>query len=208
LADVRLETGSLQQVVDSINRAAPGKVKLDVSRLSHDDLQTNDWPAPPPLRHVRLGTALRVATQSRRGYDNQVEWREEGGTIVIGGAGTATTPAEARLYDVRDILDEAEAWSSPLRPLHPGPAQQLQRGLFGGGPDDLSPLQADDIASLIKEIVDPRLWDDPASTWQAQGWGGWVFVNASARAHREIDRLLSMLRRGESEPFRQKGAGR
>jgi hypothetical protein len=206
LAEVRLEMGSLQQVVDSINRVAPGNVRLDTSDLSDEDQQPINWPAPPALRNVRLGTALMVGTLPWRGYDGQVEWREEGGAIVVGGAGTATTPAEGRLYDVRDMLDEAETWSKPLRPPHARPAQQ--RGLFGGGPDDIEPLQADDIANVIKEIVDPRLWDDPASTWQACGWGGWVFVNASARGHRDVQRLLAMLRRGDSQGFTQKGAGR
>ncbi|MDB5323051.1 MAG: hypothetical protein JWN40_4682 [Phycisphaerales bacterium] len=205
LAEVRLDIRSLRKVVDSIDRAAPGTVKLDAAGLSADDKASNNWPAQPPLRDVRVGTVLMVGTQPWRG-SNGVEWREAGGRIIVGGAGSATVPGEGRLYDVRDILDEAEAWSKPLRPLHPRPAQQ--QGLFGGGPDDAEPLRAVDIAAVIKEAIDPRKWDQPSPTWQTEGWGGWVFVYASARAHRDVERLLAMMRRGESEPVRQKGAGR
>ena len=86
---------ALQQAVDSINRVAPGKVRLDASGLSDDDRQPNNWPPPPRLRNVRLGTALMVGTLPWRGYGNQVEWREEGRIIVVGGAGSATTPASS-----------------------------------------------------------------------------------------------------------------
>jgi hypothetical protein len=217
LAEVRLETSSLRKVLGSIDRAAPGAVRLDEASLSEDDQTTYNWPAQPPLRNVRLGKALMLGTQQWRG-DDGVEWREAGGAIVVGGPGSASAPPVGRLYDVRDILDEAEAWSKPLRPLHPRPAQQgifggaggrstvQQRGLFGGGPDDVEPLRADSIASAIMDVVDPRMWDTPKSNWQACGWAGWVFVRASPRALRDVERLLALMRRGESEPARRKGA--
>jgi hypothetical protein len=206
LTEVRLDTQSLQKVVDSINRAAPGAVKLDAAGLSNDQMETHNWPEQPPLRNVRIGKALMIGTQPWRGSDG-IEWREVGGTIVVGAARSAATPAEGRLYDVRDILNEAEAWSKPLRPLHPRPAQQ--RGLFSGGYSfDAEPLRADAIAEVIKETIGPRFWDTPTWTWKAEGWGGRVWVYASARGHRDVERLLALMRRGESEPVRHKGAGR
>jgi hypothetical protein len=57
---------------------------------------------------------------------------------------------------------------------------------------------------MIRETIYPRRWEDPTSTWQAQGWGGWVFVHASAPVHRDVERLLALVRRGQSQPFRQK----
>src|SRR5258706_2057567 len=121
LAEVRLDTQSLHKVVESIDRAAPGAVKLDTAGLNDDDKPSNNWPAQPPLRNVRLGKVLMLGTEPWRGSQTGVEWREAGGTIIVGGPGSAEMPVEGRLYDVRDILDEAEAWSKPLRPLHPRP---------------------------------------------------------------------------------------
>jgi hypothetical protein len=126
-----------------------------------------------------------------------------------------------RMYDVRDILNEAEMWSKPLRPLH---ARSRRRGLFGGGGggyfqggglfgggsyyDDEHPLRAYAVAQMIRWTIAPDAWDDPALGWNTFGWGGWVVVDAPRRAHREVERLLELLRRGDSELFLTRGAAR
>lgn len=124
-----------------------------------------------------------------------------------------------RLYDVRDLLDEAEAWSKPLRPLRP---HHRSTGLFGGGGgaglfgqtgalfssgaySDQPPTRASDIAELIRATITPEAWDDPETPWNVFGWGGWVMVDAAPHAHREVERFLALLRRGDSEPFLRRG---
>jgi hypothetical protein len=201
---LQLDTTSLAAVVDSINRASERTVQLESSHLNDAEHQTNQWPAPPPMRNVRLGTALAMATEGCQEYRGGAELREENGALIISGPGSATSPdPAARLYDVCDILAEAEAWSTPLRPLHPRPPQQ--QGLFSSGYyGDYGPIRAAEIAAMIRDTIYPQLWDDPQRNWQANGWGGWVFVYASAAAHRDVERLLALVRRGESEPVRQK----
>ena len=204
LPTLQLDTTSLAAVDDSINRLASRTVELESSHLRDDILYINQWPAPPPMRNVRLGTALATATQFWQWYNGGLELREENGALIIGGPGSATAAAaEARLYDVRDILAEAEVWSKPLRPLQPRPPQQ--QGLFSSGSyEDYGPIRAADIAAMIRETIYPQLWDSSLGIWQAHGWGGWVFVYANPAAHREVERLLALVRRGESQPFRQK----
>jgi hypothetical protein len=217
LPNLQLDTTSLAALVDSINSVAARTARLESAHLNVDDRQSNQWPSPPPMRNVRLGTALAVGTQSWHGYNGGVELREENGALFIDGRGSATTPAAAaRLYDVRDLLAQAEAWSKPLRPLHPRPSRQ--QGLFaggggggaglfsggGGGDQDYEPLRATEIAATIRDTIYPQLWDNPPANWHAQGWGGWVFVYASSAAQLDVEQLLALLRRGESQPFRQK----
>jgi hypothetical protein len=204
LANLQLDTTSLAAVVDSVNRASDRTVQLESSHLNDADRRSNRWPSPPPMRNVRLGTALSMATQFWQEYRGGVELREENGALIISGAGSATSPdPAARLYDVRDILAEAEVWSTPLRPLHPRPPQQ--QGLFSSGSyEEYGPIRAAEIAAMIRDTIYPQLWDDPSTKWQVDGWGGWVFVYASPAAHCDVERLLALVRRGESEPFRRK----
>jgi hypothetical protein len=200
---LQLDTTSLAAVVDSINQAGDRTIRLESSHVTDDDRRTNQWPTPPPMHNVRLGTALTMATQSWHGYDAGIELRDENGKLIVGGKSATTPAAEARLYDVRDILAEAETWSTPLRPRHPRPPHQ--QGLFSSGNyEDYGPLRAAEIANMIRDTIYPQLWDNPPANWLAQGWAGWVFVYASPAAHRQVERLLALVRHGESQPFRQK----
>lgn len=159
---------------------------------------------------VAVTTAVAVVLVASRFDRPTPAWSDAGSSSAAG-------RVEGRLYDVRDLLQDADAWSRLVRPLHPRPPQQ---GLFGGSggagifggsggfTKDEPPHRADEIARLVTSSVGPDRWDDPASAWRAEGWGGWVYVRASAAAHRDAERLLALLRHGGSEWSGQEGAAR
>jgi hypothetical protein len=65
---------------------------------------------------------------------------------------------------------------------------------------------AADVARLISDVVDSEMWAETPASPRAEGWGGWVYVRASEVGHRRVERLLALLRRGDSGLVRWKGA--
>jgi hypothetical protein len=217
IPEVRLDATTLPAAVERVSQAAHGRVKLDTTDFSPEEMDPKSFPpdpaprllqfppaAPPPLHNVRLETAIAVATIPWTGYQGHLTWREENGNIIIAGKESPAQQPICRLYDVRDILQEAAGWWG-RQPQFPRPP----RGLFMqlNSDDDGSPRAAD-IASAIQTTINPYRWDDPTFNWLVQGWDRWVFVRASPQAHRDIELFLMLLRRGESEPAIQIGAPR
>jgi hypothetical protein len=124
---------------------------------------------------------------------------------------SATSRAvEGRLYDVRDILANAQRWEKPLRPDKAAQLSTMQqRGVISGmnyayGADDST---ASEVASMMESLLrDPGV-NSPASA-QASAWAGWVHVRATPYEHRHVELFLRLLRRGDSHPALQIGARR
>lgn len=220
LAEVEVDASrSLAEGVELINRAAPGGVRVEWVNLQPEDWHARGWPEAGEalrLRDVRLGTA--VALWARMRGEDGLEWRLEKDAIVIGGPGTATEDLVGRLYDVGDIATDVEVWLARLGPL--AESQPGGGGLFSGGGGSapaptLSQVKggpvywdaADELALLICQTIHPADWSRAGGLWVAWGWHRWIYVRAPLETHRMVERLLMIVRRGDSGPARVKGAG-
>jgi hypothetical protein len=234
LKEVRLDPRTLPGLIESINEAA-GRQRVVLNTAgAAPELSL----PPPPLQDdegtvlwdVRLGTALAIGARGAF-----VSWRETHQQLVVDDPVTAEAPPPllARVYDVRDLLADAEAWAAPLRGTRPRNAG----GLFGGGggatagamsgrvppmtlgagcvfvflgaptpPVSDETATAAGVAGLIKDVVNSEPWDETPAAPRAEGWGGWLYVRASEVGHRRVERLLALLRRGDSGSVRSKGA--
>jgi hypothetical protein len=199
LADVRLDERSLTTVVDSINAAAGRRrVRLDWESLGGmrralEDALTNG-PAPQRLRDVRLGQVLGRAAEPWF-YGLPIEWRQEAGEIVIAARGARSRPAGVWIYDVRDLLEGADAYSSQLR----GDARPL------GQPS--GPLSAAEFAQMINDSIFPYSWQ-PNALPHVSGWGGWLIFRGDEAGQRKLEQFLTLLRRGDSGPVMPRGGAR
>jgi hypothetical protein len=197
LADVRLDESSLRRFVESINSAAGQRVVRLDTNLPGEAMYDDGHQAARALRGVRLGRVLAIG--NRLGA-NGVEWREERDEVVIGGAGTAPATVEGRLYDVRDIAAEADAWTAKLHRAYKGPRPGHGVGIFGSKfPWMDVEWSGAEIAGAIRWTISEGAWDDPKTGWRVTGAGGWVFVRAGEDGHRKVGQLLALLRRGDSE---------
>jgi hypothetical protein len=195
LPHVQLKTRSVQDLVESINRVAKEKVRLSPT-LPAQLPGNDDVPDPLPLHNVRLETALAL------GLKPWAFLGQRDGTIFDKSREMSKAPVEGRLYDVRDILSAVDRWEKPLWPIpsvwertHPsGP-------ISGYGPlGDYAPARASLIASLIQSVVLDNSWNSGSVLYfNASGWGGWVYVRATPYHHRNVELLLMLLRRGDSQ---------
>jgi hypothetical protein len=195
LPHVQLKTRSVQDLVESINRVAKEKVRLSPT-LPAQLPGNDDVPDPLPLHNVRLETALAL------GLKPWAFLGQRDGTIFDKSREMSKAPVEGRLYDVRDILSAVDRWEKPLWPIpsvwertHPsGP-------ISGYGPlGDYAPARASLVASLIQSVVLDDSWNSGSVLYfHASGWGGWVYVRATPYHHRNVELLLMLLRRGDSQ---------
>lgn len=93
LPDVRMDATSLSHLIDSINTAAVRpRVRLDATGLRVNPLTLRTGDARPAhWRNARIGDVLAMAARGAF-HDGTIEWREQGGTIVVGCPG----PLECR----------------------------------------------------------------------------------------------------------------
>jgi hypothetical protein len=192
LADVRLDGQSLRTVVESINAAAGRRrVRLDVPAVTADYMDRTDHiPGPQRLRNVRLGRALALGA-ARWLHPDELACREAEGEIVIGPAKLRPVPVTARVYDVAELVDEADAWSNRL----PGGAAPSARS-----------GRAADVAAIVRVEVNRSSWGQPG--WRIEGAGAWLYVSADAQGHRKVGQFLALLRQGDSGPAAPAGGAR
>ncbi len=211
LGEVWVDLRSPADALEAIGRAAPGRVRLEVGPLTAEPRREGAGP-PQRLRDVRLGTGVEMAI-GPRAPTGAVEVWETGGQIVVGGPGRGPGQAvEARVYDVRDLLCEITAWRETLPPDLHRSAPRLRGGGSGAftGPTfatGMEDVAVEYVVRRIQETVLADQWIDNGGTWRLGGWGGFVFVEATADGHRLVERFLLLLRRGESGAARLKGAG-
>jgi hypothetical protein len=67
-------------------------------------------------------------------------------------------------------------------------------------------LTARDVAYLIMNVLTANAFGPPPVGPQASGWGGWMSVQTNEAGHRRVERLLALLRRGDSGLIGLKGA--
>ena len=131
------------------------------------------------LTEMRAGDALHLALATAR--PNKVGYRIWSGAVLIGDVHYPTlADIDTRLYDVRDLLDEA----GRQNPAHLTVPQ-------GGAPRD----PVEDLMRLIQENVDPAGWRDAGGDIGVMSfWAGRLAVSQTAENHQRIERFLGKLR--------------
>jgi hypothetical protein len=203
LAAVNVDDESFGTAIESLSRASHSKIIVNHAEMARAGIDTfvrpdRDRAAAPKQRlvNVRLGTALSLILKefARR----RVECRVDRDSILVG----ASPEVIRRLYDVRDIVAECDAWWGP------SPQEQLA-GSGGNGFPSVEEEVGDDLTAVLNSgmiDIDANAIPRGAINWSASSWGGWLIVDATRSGHLQVERFLALLRRGESADFRLKGA--
>jgi hypothetical protein len=138
------------------------------------------------LKEMRAGDALRVVLAVAR---PQRAYRIWSGSVVIGEGFPQMLEAETRLYDIRDLLDEAKRQD----PAYPTQNSALARSVPSGVPAPISPTDhTADLMTVIRESVDPSSWRDAGgSVGSMSPWAGRLLISQTVENHQKIEQLLA-----------------
>ncbi len=138
------------------------------------------------LRHARLSTALELLL-----LEHNSKYVVRDGIVLIGSVDQmAEMESEIRVYNCRDLVyGDATALDTAVESINPsdeGEADKEQE------PVKSSPKEAQ-LSQLIRSIVSPQSWEEVGQSVVV--YDGLMVVNNSAKVHRQIEELLTQLRK-------------
>lgn len=186
LKDVTLDMRSLRTALDSLRASTRTKIVIEEKTLAQFDPSSFAQAEKPlHLRNVHLSSALAIILE-RSVSNGALILSENAGGVIIAPPGEMLRPVYLRMYDIRDLIhtsvEEDAAVVSNMQ-------QQQQRASFSTEDEINQSLER-----LLKETAassDPYAFD---TEWSLQIWSGRLFVNASDIGHRDIEKMLLMLR--------------
>ncbi len=138
------------------------------------------------LRRARLSTALELLL-----LEHNSKYVVRDGIVLIGSVDQmAEMESEIRVYNCRDLAyGDATALDTAVESINPsdeGEADKEQE------PVKSSPKEAQ-LSQLIRSIVSPQSWEEVGQSVVV--YDGLMVVNNSAKVHRQIEELLTQLRK-------------
>lgn len=124
---------------------------------------------------------------------NKLDYILENNVLLVTTTDVRQRKPYARLYDIRDLLFEVRDFPGPDISLNSGDGEGGVGAIFGddsGGGDDLT--QPDVIVDILRENTGVGTWDD--GTTSIQSVSGLLVVRQSEEVHREVERMLNLLR--------------
>jgi hypothetical protein len=201
---VTLDMYRLDDALSGLSRASGVTIRKDdedvlaLARGSGHPLRLND---------VTVGEAL-AAIINRFDRDHYwLTYKVEGDNIVMGRMSKMEEPVVVRAYDVADLLAIPElkqrkglAEDELLGGNLFGGSGGGGGGLFGGGGGGFIGIpsgqwgRGDRLIVLIQEIVTPTVWDGRSWHGGMRLWDEYLVVTAPKLVHRDIERLLFLMR--------------
>jgi hypothetical protein len=156
------------------------------------------------LTHVTVHqalTALMTVLEDTSKDDSNPGWVERDGIVVVS---TRHDPGQkdrvTRLYDVRDLLADADRVHSELEPpaaSASGP-QQLGNASQTNAPlpYETEESRVDEIKKLVIDHVQPPSWVDSGGEFGSiQYWAGQLIVTQTEQGQQDVEAFLELLRR-------------
>lgn len=173
----------LRQVMRYLQEAAGVNLVLDRSVEGRGDL-----PVTLRVRDLPLKLVLKLALQG-----HGLVATLDAGVVLVQPREKVEQKVTTRMYDVTDLLHQVEDFPGPTIEL---PAPESDRPFtlpidFADEPESV--VTSEFLEDLIRQSTGTRSWDaNPAASMMLVG--GTLVVTQNARIHREIERLLLLLR--------------
>ena len=185
IGDVRLETGSLREALDALSKVSGVKIEIDPTVNNPGFSAYVDRPGPPPapitLKRATLGIALAAVLSQFSSSDpatHLLTYHAEGVRIRVDALLNSEEDGRiARAYGVHDLLE------------------QIKRDPAAGPSPDLELL----FEELIAWHVPQTLWP-PRDGVRSRLVGEYLVLSATPQDHRNVQRLLLMLRHAQLHP--------
>ena len=145
------------------------------------------------LQGVPVSVVLRTALKQLGGGNIMLAWQIDEGIVKISTADELAKETSTRIYDVRDLIEEA--------------VMRSRRPHSGRDNETTEQEATDGIARLIEEAVDPVSWRDAGGTSGGlRAFAGRLIVTQTPDNHEQILGLLTALRRADVHPATAQGA--
>lgn len=183
---------------------------------------TSDSPITLRLKEVRMDTVLDLMLEQVS--NGVAAYVERDGVLIISEATQLADRLEVHVYNCRDLLalevphqnaaamgmPGAAGYSStpPGSPMGPGLGAAVPMGGAGGaggmggmmggtavsGFGSQHDARASHLMQLVTQIVKPDSWSEAGGPGSIAEYGGLLVVRQNPQAHREVEKLLAMLR--------------
>jgi hypothetical protein len=205
VGEIDFENTPLEQAVATLQRDSGTPIVVDWADLEPKGLKRT-VPVTLRARGIPLDEALDRILQPLNAFpDGPITYSAETGKIVVGTAERVASNRIVRMYDVRDLLGP----ETPPNPPTTLPASAVPNLCwFGKGPPPATVTgttptdherRLSSLSSLLRSEVDSESWDRPGNnaargTPSISTFGGRLVVTQTSPAHRQVRRVLRMLR--------------
>ena len=178
---------SLQEAIDFI-RDFSG-INIVVHNSIHTEMSEDDLTITIKVKDLLLKSVLKLMLDTR---GMTALYRE--GVLLIVPKGKAFSSVKTKIYDIRDMLFKIRDFPGPQVELSaPGGGPSLPGATFTLEEEPESTLPQELIEELIQETTGGETWDENENVSMSLT-NGLLIVTQSAKVHREIYRLLQLLR--------------
>jgi hypothetical protein len=135
--------------------------------------------------------------------ESKLGWVERDGIVIVSTRpDVATQDRVLRVYDVRDLMEDAERLHLEIQSTgagQSGQAQQLANASQGAAPawpyaDEEQ--RADELIKLVIDNVRPASWiDSGGDVGRCTYWAGQLFVTETDQGQQDVEAFLELLRR-------------
>ncbi|MBI4612433.1 MAG: hypothetical protein HY720_02380 [Planctomycetes bacterium] len=177
----------IEDVFDYLRQAAGINIVLDPSVLQ--DVDPARRRCTISLRRLPAIQALRLLLDLH-GLSAAVK----NGVLFIAAKDSLDPVTYTRSYDIRDILFEIRDFPGPDISLADANAQGNNLGavIFEPPPDRQPPVTGDEIVDIVRENTSPESWIEGKTALSIVS--GHLVVRQTREVHREVQKLLAMLR--------------
>ncbi|HTN76503.1 MAG TPA: hypothetical protein VL096_14690 [Pirellulaceae bacterium] len=165
----------------------------------------DESPITVQLKLVRVDMLLELALQQVGG--GQIDYVIRDGLVVITSSESLNDASEVRAYPVSDLLKLHTAPAKPAAPRDPfggvpaipPPPQPLAPPAGAGDESGIAanpqtPANVQQLISVLHNTVSPDSWSELGGNGTITYYGEMLVIRQSPRIHREINKVLSMLR--------------
>lgn len=176
IAGVDVSKMPLSKVLAHVGEASGVNLHVNWRALEAAGIEANT-PVTLKLQQLPAIQLLRRVLEDAGGGNIELAYRVEDGVVEVSTAEDLSRHTVTRVYDVRDLVDDALA---------------RDRRLNGAAAKRTEAAVADELMILLKESVEPLTWDGPPF---ARYFGGRLIVTWPPEKHDEAQGMLAALRR-------------
>lgn len=180
------EGAPLEDVIEYVRQATSVNLVVDPEVLrerSPEELRVSLKVRDLPARNV-LSLVLDMS---------RLAWDVQNGVLLVTTEDRRILRPYSHVYDIRDLMFDVKDFPGPDISLSQGDSEGGVGAIFGEDPDGGDDLtQPDVIMDLLRENCGSGTWEDDTTGMKVVG--GLLVVRQTAEVHREVDRMLDLLR--------------
>ena len=181
---MEFEEAPFEDVLDFVRITT--EINVVVDPVIYQDRSREEFLVTLHVRDLTVRQALELVLEL-----NRLTWSVKNGVMVITPLEARTLRFSPRVYDIRDLLFEVRDFPGPDISLT-SPGDDGNLGAIFGDPPAIDELEPDMIVDILRENTGVGSWDQTDTGIQHAA--GLLVVRQSSEVHREVHKMLNLLR--------------